>query len=175
MFISSDSVRNLVPFIPDVWEIHSSVNKPVIALPDRPPESTWAYVIAIKKDKKMQVFIYLFREQSREGVFYTYDQGEVELMNAKAVFNEALDFTGSMGFIMERVELSDVKGQREEAIKSVPAFMADLKLYKGSSEVDELVLDSVYEGGEGAQGGAAEEVLKIKGGKQWSARILSLF
>lgn len=173
MFISSDSVRNLVPFISDVWEIHSSVNKPVIALPDKAPESTWAYVIAIKKEKKMQVFIYLFREQSREGFFYVNDQGEIELAHAKAVFNEALDFTGSMGFIMERIELSDVKEQREKTIQSIPAFMADLKLYKGGSEVDALVLDSMYEGT--THDVSREEILKIKGGKQWSAKILSLF
>lgn len=175
MFISSESIQNLASLIPAVWEIYGSVNQPVIALPDKSPEPTWAYVVAIKTGKKMQIYIYLFREQSREGVFYVYEQGDVELVNAKSVFNEALDFTGSMGFIMERIELGDAREQKEETIKSIPAFMADLKMYRSSSAGDELVLDTVYEGEQSADDKSSDETLKNKGGKQWFAKILSLF
>lgn len=175
MFINSDSIQNLASQIAEVWEIYGSVNQPVIALPDKLPEPTWANVIAIKKGKKMQIYIYLFREQSREGVFYINELGEVELVNAKAVFNEALDFTGSMGFIMERIELGDAQEQKEGTIKSIPAFMADLKMYKGSATGDELVLDTVYEGEEKTGDKASEEKVTDKGEKQWFAKILSLF
>jgi hypothetical protein len=175
MFISSESIQNLTSVIPEVWEIYASVNQPVIALPEKSPEPTWAYVIAIKTGKKMKIYIYLFREQSREGVFYIYEQGDIELVNAKAVFNEALDFTGSMGFIMERVELGDTQEQKEEAIKSIPAFMTDLKMYRSSSTGDELVLDTVYEAEQSADEKSSDKTLKNNGGRQWFAKILSLF
>ncbi len=177
MFISNASIKNLASFVNKVWEIHGSVNQPVIALPDKSPEPTWAYVIAIKRDKKMQIYIYLFREQSREGVFYTNETGDVELVNAKAVFNDALDFTGSMGFIMERIELGESPGQREEIVKTIPVFMEDLKMYKGTPTGDELMLDTVYEetGADHSPVKASEEAVNNKGGKQWLAKILSLF
>ncbi len=177
MFISNTSITDLSAAMNTVWEIHASVNQPIIALPDKSPEPTWAYVIAIKKEKKMQVYIYLFREQSREGVFYTNEGGDTELINAKAVFNEALDFTGSMGFIMERVELGDTDEQREAAIKTIPAFLADLKEYKPPASGDELVLETVYDEppAEHADGAGTDELVKRKGGKQWLARVLSLF
>ncbi|MCL4479032.1 MAG: hypothetical protein M1381_08055 [Deltaproteobacteria bacterium] len=177
MFIGNESVKNLSSSLDAVWEVHGSVNQPVIALPDKSPEPTWAHVIAIKKDKKMQIVIYLFREQSREGVFYTNEGGDVELIHAKAVFNEALDFTGSMGFIMEKVELGDTNEQREAVLKSIPAFLSDLKTYKPPASGDELVLDAVYEETDmhNLQGKAEDGVLRNKGGKQWLARILSLF
>lgn len=177
MFISNESIKDLSSSLDAVWEVYGSVNQPVIALPDKSPEPTWAYVIAIKKNKKMQIFIYLFREQSREGVFYTNEEGDAELVNAKAVFNEALDFTGSMGFIMEKVEIGDTNEQREAIVKSIPAFLSDLKAYKPSSGGDELVLDAVYEetDAEKRTGKSVDEVLKNKGGKQWLAKVLSMF
>ncbi len=177
MFISNESIKDLSSSIDAVWEVHGSVNQPVIALPDRSPEPTWAYVIAIKKDKKMQIFVYLFREQSREGVFYTNERGEVELVNAKAIFNEALDFTGSMGFIMERMELGDTNEQREAIIKTIPAFLSDLKAYKPPSSGDEVVLDSVYEEADRNNTNVklTDGTMENKGGKQWLAKVLSLF
>ncbi len=177
MFISNESVKDLASFLDTVWEVYGSVNQPVIALPDKSPEPTWAYVIAIKKDKKMQIFIYLFREQSREGVFYTNEDGDVELVNAKAVFNEALDFTGSMGFIMEKTELGDTNEQREAIVKTIPAFLSDLKAYKPPTSGDELVLDAVYEetDADKLKGTSTGGILKNKGGKQWLAKVLSLF
>lgn len=178
MFVSNESMTNLAPFMDSVWEIYGSVNQPVIALPDKAPEPTWAYVIAIKKERKMQIYIYLFREQSREGVFYTNETGDVELTNAKAVFNEALDFTGSMGFIMERSELGESPESRVETIKTIPAFLADLKTYKGTQTGDELMLDTVYEdqGASDTAGKEPEEMMKNKeGGKPWLAKLLSSF
>ncbi len=177
MFISNTSVKDLSSVITAVWEIYGSVNKPIIALPDKSPEPTWAYVIAIKKEKKMQIYIYLFREQSREGVFYSNEGGDAELINAKAVFNDALDFTGSMGFIMERVELGDTDDQREAAIKAIPAFLTDLKEYRLPASGDELVLETVYDEppGEKAVSAGTDDDVKKKGGRQWLARVLSLF
>jgi len=173
MFIMNNSIKNLANYINSVWEVYGSVNQPIIALPDKSPEPTWAYVIAIKEGKRMQIFIYLFREQSKEGVFYTYEGGVVELVNAKAVFNEALDFTGSMGFIMEKVELGDTDEQKAEIVKNIPAFLTDLTTYKLPSAGDELILDTEYKSPE--MDAKESEVLKIKGGNQWLAKVLSLF
>lgn len=173
MFVINSSIKNLVNYINAVWEVYGSVNQPIIALPDRSPEPTWAYVIAIKEGKNMQIFVYLFREQSREGVFYTYEGGKVELVNAKAVFNEALDFTGSMGFIMEKVELGETEAQRIEIVKNIPAFLTDLSTYKLPSTGSELILDNIYESP--ATDTKESEILKTKGGKQWLAKVLSLF
>ncbi len=175
MFICNESIQNLSSSVSDVWEIYNSVNQPNIALPGKSPEPTWAYVIAVKKNKKMQIYIYLFREQSKEGVFYTYEKGELDLVDAKAVFDEALDFTGSMGFIMEKVELADAPETRKEAIKSMPAFLSDLKTYKSAQESDELLLDAVYEDGEHSETESQDKYLNNKGDKQWFAKILSLF
>ncbi|MGB9735192.1 MAG: hypothetical protein ACP5JP_02840 [bacterium] len=173
MFVINMGIKDLSAYLDKVWEVYGSVNQPIIALPDRSPEPTWAYVIAIKDNKKMQIFIYLFREQSREGVFYTYESGAVELVNAKGVFNEALDFTGSMGFIMEKIELGDTEEQKAGVLKTIPAFLSDLSTYKLPSTGNELVLEAVYEDGNVAD--KTYENLNNKGGKQWLARLLSLF
>lgn len=173
MFIINNNIKDLSLYIDKVWEIYGSVNQPIIALPEKSPEPTWAYVIAIRDNKRMNIFIYLFREQSREGVFYTYEDGEVELVKAKSIFNEALDFTGSMGFIMEKIELGDTDEQKAGVLKTVPAFFSDLSKFKLSSIGNELVLDTVLE--DVNVEGKTYEIYNTKGGKKWLARLLSLF
>ncbi|MCL4478877.1 MAG: hypothetical protein M1381_07245 [Deltaproteobacteria bacterium] len=179
MFLSDVTIKYIKETVDEVWEIYRSVNQPNIALPDRSPEPTWAFVIALKKDKKMRVYIYLFQEAGRQGFFYTYEDGDVELIKAKNVFNEALDFTGSMGFIMEKTELGVSKEEREKLIKAIPAFMQDTKAYKGSTDEEEVLLESIiYD--DGTEHSVPDENYKegqknISGGNQWFAKILSAF
>ncbi len=175
MFINDDSIKNLTPSAASVWEIYGSVNQPIIALPDRPPEPTWAYVIALKDDERIRVYIHLFREQNREGVFYISGDGDVEFIDAEFIFNEALDFTGSMGFIMEKIELGDTAEQREERIKAVPAFMTDLKDYKPHAEDREAVPAGGETTADTHDTAPTDGIMKDRGGKQWLASILSLF
>lgn len=138
MFNPNNSIQLLDPLERKVHALHTCINQPTVSLEGAPAAPTFAFICGVwTKDKKaIEAFIMLFQPKNNLAVFYQHETGPVNEDDYWQVENDALNFTDSMGFMMDNLfysELSDV--QQHEVLFNFPPFMANRKLYQATQPI----------------------------------------
>jgi hypothetical protein len=134
-----------------VEEVLTSVNAPYVAPQGYTTEATRAYLCTIKRGgDKLSIYIYLHLTQTNKGVMYCFDKDPISVMNYSLAKEEAMEFAESMGFIMEKAEVST------NTLKLIPPFMEDLSLLKKDEEEEDIELKEIPSEGAPKKGAKVE-------------------
>jgi len=150
--------------VPDhVFDIYTSINRPTVAPPGRTPEPAQSYVATVFNQGKYDVFIYLYMSASNQGLLYRWSEGPVPGDRVPELYQSAIEFNESMGFMMDDLHYRDKSPQeKEQAFAEIPMFHADLSFMKsesGEEDSEELVIESIEE--DPVEEPAAEEAVEI--------------
>lgn len=138
----------------DVVDIYTSINRSTVQPPDRVPEQAQAFIATVYKDGAYQVYIYLYLASSNVGLLYCWSEGGVPADTVNTLYSNALQFTESMGFMMDDMRYRDKNPEEKaQAFAEVPMFHSDLSFMKseepeGEEAVEDLVIEPLDEEGE---------------------------
>jgi len=165
----------------------TSINRPAVAPPKRSPESAQAYICSIRKREGFYVYIYLHLMSSNTGLLYRWSKGAVRNEMVPALQQNAMEFTESMGFMMDDLRFSELPPEQQgEVFSQTPIFHQDISFLKPPDEsvseievieteetegsADELIIEAVEEaeaasteevGGEASESGVEEITLDV--------------
>jgi len=168
----------------EVVYLATSINRPAVAPPARAPESAQAYICSLRKREGVYVFIYLHLMSSNSGLLYRWSKGAVRNEMVPALQQNAMEFTESMGFMMDDLRFSELPPEQQgEVFSQTPVFHQDISFLKPPDEsvseievietedsADELVIEAVEEaeaasteevGGEASESGVEEITLDV--------------
>lgn len=136
--------------VPDhVFDIYTSINRPTVAPPGRTPEPAQSYVATVFNQGKYDVFIYLYMSASNQGLLYRWSEGPVPGDRVPELYQSAIEFNESMGFMMDDLHYRDKSPEEKgQAFAELPMFHADLSFMKsesGEEDSEELVIESIEE------------------------------
>jgi len=135
MFSPNEKLKFLKFSLEEVEEVLASVNAPSVAPQGFTTEVTRAYICSIKRGGgKISIYIYLHLTQTDKCVIYCHDKDPIGPADFSSAKGEAMEFAESMGFIMEKAEVS------ANTINVLPPFMKDLSLLKKDEEEEEIEL-----------------------------------
>ncbi len=150
----TDTTKNYVQTRPEeVIDIHSSINRAMIAPEGRSTEPAQAFIASIYKEGAYEVYIFLHLTNLNEGILYSWDEGAAPAEQIPGIYRAALEFTESMGFMMDDLKYRG-KGPEEkvETFEEVPMFHADLSRFQEEAEEEEdeseLLIESLEDEGE---------------------------
>ncbi len=149
-----------------VIDIYTSINRSSVAPPDRVPEHAQGYIATVFKDGSYEVLVYLHLTSSNEGLLYRWDEGAAPADQVNVLFQSALEFTESMGFMMDDMHYRDMSPEdKAQIFEQVPMFHADLSRFKQqeeeeepSEDAEELVIEPVDQEPETGVETEAEEI-----------------
>jgi len=124
----------------EVIYLATSINRPAVAPPKQSPESSQAYICSIRKREGFYVYIYLHLMSSNTGLLYRWSEGAVKSDQVATLQHNALEFTESMGFMMDDLRFSELPPeQKGEVFSQAPVFHQDISFLKPPDEsVSEL-------------------------------------
>ena len=138
MFSPNEKLKFIKASLEEVEEVLTSVNAPYVAPHGYTTEATRAYLCTIKKGgDKVSIYIYLHITQTNKGLMYCFDKDPITVTNYSLAKEEAMEFTESMGFIMEKAEVT------ANTINVIPPFMEDLSLLKKDEEEEDIELKEI--------------------------------
>jgi len=153
-----DSQRTHVNTSPEmVVDIYTSINQSTVAPPGRTPEPAQAYIATVYESGAYSVYIFLHLTRSNQGLLYAWSEGGAPPDKVNDIFQSALEFTESMGFMMDDMRYRDKSAEEKaQTFQDVPMFFADLAPFRGQMEQGEeespaegdLVIESLEEGPE---------------------------
>lgn len=156
-----DATQVFVPSKPDeVKEVYYSVNSILVAPAEHSAEPTKAYIVCIQYENisAFVVYIYLYLLESGRGVLYRREEGFVSSEEYDQVIEEAFHFLESMGFILDKIDLSSLSPtEREEYFLQQHLFPVPQE-----EETQELTEELVEEADVSPD--AADEVAQEEGG-----------
>jgi hypothetical protein len=88
-----------------VLRLERSLSGGQVALPGRPAEDATAYLCAFAAGQGIRIAVVLHLQCSRQLAFYLNAEGEMAKREATAVYNQALAFAESMGFMMGDLDI----------------------------------------------------------------------
>jgi hypothetical protein len=148
-----DTERTFIEARPEeVLDIYTSINRSTVAVPDRAPEPSQAFIASVYKGNLYHAYIYLWLATSNSGLIYRWSEGGVRGDVLNSVYQAAFEFTESMGFMLDNLHYRD-KGQEDKAqlFAEVPMFHSDLSFMREKEpeeKVEELVIEPLVEGSE---------------------------
>jgi len=138
MFSPNEKLKFIKASLEEVEEVLTSVNAPYVAPHGYTTEATRAYLCTIKRGgDKVSIYIYLHLTQTNKGLMYCFDKDPISVTNYSLAKEEAMEFTESMGFIMEKAEVT------ANTINVIPPFMEDLSLLKKDEEEEDIELKEI--------------------------------
>ena len=103
---------------PDVLDMYRSAPLTTALVTDSEPASCEAFVCAIRKKARVQVYVALVADDKRIFVYTTSGQPEAE-REYHHTLQEALSFARSMGFVPERMDLNYSPAMREVVVRGI--------------------------------------------------------
>jgi len=103
---------------PDVLDMYRSSCIVTTPVAGSKPESCEAYVCAIRKKSRVQVYFALVAENKRIYVYTKSGEPDTE-ERYHHTLQEALNFAGSMGFVPERMNLNYSPAMREVVVRNI--------------------------------------------------------
>lgn len=88
-----------------VLRLERSLSDVQVALPGLPAQETTAYLCGFASGQGIRVAVVLYLKQTAYLAFYLNEDGEVEKREAARVYNQALDFAESMGFMFGDLDI----------------------------------------------------------------------
>jgi len=138
MFSPNEKLKFLKVSLEEVEEVLTSVNAPYVAPPGFTTEATRAYLCSLKRGGgKLSIYIYLHLTRTNKGVIYCYDKDPIGPADYGSAKGKAMEFVESMGFIMEKAEVS------ANTINVIPPFMEDLSLLKKEEDEEDIELKEI--------------------------------
>lgn len=148
-----------------VIAIITSLNTPDVMTDLPKPEPTQAFITTVAEpDGSWQMYIYLYHQKSNVARIYPWRREPITRDNFADVEAAALEFTESMGFLMDNSNYRKKPAQeREEFYNSIPVFMSDVSDYARQLaqkddpsllDIDEDIVELDIEG----EGGGDEEI-----------------
>jgi hypothetical protein len=137
MFQVNSDITVLDPKARKVHTIMSCINQPPVALRQGQSKPTFAYVCTMwtADESALEVFVLLFQPETEIADFYTHQDGSVPLEWVEDIEKDALDFTESMGFMMDNLNIGDVPLENQwQTIATLPPFMTDRSKHTGSTQ-----------------------------------------
>jgi hypothetical protein len=161
-----DTTRAFIEARPEeVLDIYNSINQSMVVVPQREPEKAQAFIASVYKQNLYHAYIYLYLSVANEGLLYRWSGGGVPGDQLNDIYQAALEFTESMGFMMDDMRYRDKSpGEKADIFAEVPLFHEDISFMKEhqveEDAVEELVIESVESGESGIEVEAedAEEI-----------------
>ncbi len=106
-----------------VLNFMASINQPLVAAADRPPELTHAYICSVQEESGLvNVYIMLHLLKSDIKVLYSLDKS-LPMEMLREAEDEALTFTENMGFLMDAVPIARLSNEEKVSkLSSYPMF-----------------------------------------------------
>jgi hypothetical protein len=86
------------------------------------PENSSAYICAIAKNDEMRVFVPFLLTESHKVLVYVPERQPESSDEMDAIINGAIQFTETVGFVMELVRLPDSGNPRDCFIRTIPVL-----------------------------------------------------
>ncbi|MEW6777599.1 MAG: hypothetical protein AB1405_14975 [Bdellovibrionota bacterium] len=145
MFELDPSLKKIDTTPEKVIAIITSLNTPDVMTDLPKPEPTQAYIISTQgAGGAFGMFIYLFHQATNVPRIYAWKGDPISRSNFSNVEAAALEFTESMGFLMDNSHYrKKPPEERAEFYKAIPCFKADLSEYVKAQEekVDHSLID----------------------------------
>jgi hypothetical protein len=144
-----DTARAFIEAGPEeVLDVYNSINRSMVVVPSREPEKAQAFIASVYKENLYHAYIYLYLSVSNEGLLYRWSEGGVQGDRLNGVYQAALEFTESMGFMMDDMRYRDkTPEEKAHVFAEVPLFHEDISFMKEhqpeDEDMDELVIESV--------------------------------
>jgi hypothetical protein len=103
---------------PDILDMYRSAPLMTTLVTGSRPESCEAYVCAIRKKARVQIYVALVADNKRIFVYTTSGEPDAE-REYHHTLQEALSFARSMGFVPERMDLNYSPALREVVVRSI--------------------------------------------------------
>jgi len=148
-----DTTRAFIEAGPEeVLDVYNSINRSMVVVPSREPEKAQAFIASVYKENLYHAYIYLYLSVTNEGLLYRWSEGGVPGDQLNGIYQAALEFTESMGFMMDDMRYRD-KAPEEKAhvFAEVPLFHEDISFMKAHQLEEEDVGDLVIESVEGEE------------------------
>jgi hypothetical protein len=101
VFIQDDTRTRVAAEPADIVALLESVNQPLVALAGRPGESAKAAVVGLRQEGGFTVVIAMHFLDTVTNVVFADDRGPVDAETLRGIFDEAVQFSEQMGFILD--------------------------------------------------------------------------
>ncbi len=106
----------------DLVELHQSINVLNVAAEGYPMQKSSSYVCAIRKGGAVRVYIALYLTESKAVQVYVTAGGK-KIPPWEEALREAILFTETIGFMMDRVEFGSSPEEYEPLLAGIPVFI----------------------------------------------------
>ncbi len=106
----------------EIVEVHRSLNMARITPDGKSPENSCAFIIALKKNGDLRVYVPCLLSESGNILTYVPDRQPENPDDLAAIIQNAVDFIETVGFMMEPVSLSTDPKARASALQFIPVL-----------------------------------------------------
>lgn len=159
MLVLREEITHVNPREGKVLNLMTSVNQPLVAAADRPPELTQAYICSRQLPGGLiNVYVMLHLVKSNLRVLYSLEK-DLPMELLREAEDEALTFTENMGFLMDAMPLAKMsEAEKLKMMASCPVFQQTAEPTSASAVAESLedvveeidILDEGEAAGEGA-------------------------
>lgn len=136
-----------------VLRLKRSLGDVQIALPGQQSQMATAYICAFSAGKGARVAIALHLHDDYKLIYYLNDGGEILSSNAGKILNQALDFSESLGFMMNDLDIHQMSGDEKKSFwESLPLKNPPVKPKPAAESEVPGKIKAVAGGSEGAIG-----------------------
>src|SRR5262245_17156160 len=135
MFHPQPTIKIIDPHQRKVYTLLTSINQPSVAIAEAPAAPAFAFIFGIwtPDESGLECYVMLYQPKRDIGLFYLHEYGGVSLENYPMLETEALQFTDSMGFMMDNLNYADQSQVTQlEMVHNFPPFMPNRKLYQAA-------------------------------------------
>jgi hypothetical protein len=116
MFELSEKLNRLDIPASKVLRLHRSLGDVQIALPGQHSQMATAYICAFSVGKGARVVIGLHLKDDFKVIYYLNAGGEISSANAGSVLNQAIDFSETLGFMMNDVDIHKLGAEEKSSL-----------------------------------------------------------
>lgn len=126
MFQIDERLRGFPVVREQVTALHQSINAPHLAIPGKQAGPAKAFIIGLRGQTGVGLFIYLYLTQAGDCAIYASDRRTVPPEEYPEQESEALAFVESMGFMMDNLNFTELPGDtQDELVKTLPVFLRE--------------------------------------------------
>jgi hypothetical protein len=128
MFIYDERIRGIPAAREQVVSIHTSLNRPHLAIPGKQAGPAQAFVVSLRGQSGFAVFVYLYLAESSDSAVYLSQRRKLSQAELPAEESDALSFVESMGFIMDNLNFAQLPmSEQDGVVRTMPVFFKDPK------------------------------------------------
>ncbi len=129
MFNIDPRIRGIPAGRDQVVALFQSINAPNLAVPGKQAGPAQAFVVGVRGQGGLAVFVYLYLAESQDCAVYAPRKRNLTPEAYRTEEAEAMAFVESMGFMMDNMNYPGLSADdKDQMIKTLPVFQKDPKL-----------------------------------------------